>query len=52
MILIASLKGPLNHAAASGSSANQHTGTSIAMIERAYMRLIPAALQEKLAAEA
>jgi len=32
--------------------ANQHTGTSIPMIERAYMRFIPAALQEKLAAEA
>ncbi|MGA7538981.1 MAG: site-specific integrase [Steroidobacteraceae bacterium] len=28
----------------------QQTGTSIAMIERAYMRFIPAALQEKLAA--
>jgi len=28
----------------------QQTGTSIAMIERAYLRFIPAALQEKLAA--
>jgi hypothetical protein len=28
----------------------QQTGTSIAMIEKAYMRLIPAALQGKLAA--
>ncbi|MGH8259010.1 MAG: hypothetical protein ACREUG_04900 [Steroidobacteraceae bacterium] len=28
----------------------QQTGTSIAMIERAYMRFIPAALQQKLAA--
>ncbi|PYY20740.1 MAG: hypothetical protein DMG62_22210 [Acidobacteria bacterium] len=27
----------------------QQTGKSIAMIERAYMRFIPAALQEKLA---
>jgi len=27
----------------------QQTGTSIAMIEKAYMRFIPAALQEKLA---
>jgi hypothetical protein len=26
------------------------TGTSVAMIERAYLRLIPSAMQEKLAA--
>jgi len=28
----------------------QQTGTSIAMIEKAYMRFIPAALQQKLEA--